>query len=61
MNPAIALTFSRIIIAPFFACAFIVSFKSHVPVVWLWISVVFAALSSCRTPWTAMLPAAATR
>ena len=43
MNPAIALTFSRIIIAPFFAWAFIASFHSPSPALWLWISVVLAA------------------
>jgi CDP-diacylglycerol--glycerol-3-phosphate 3-phosphatidyltransferase len=44
MNPAIALTFSRIVLAPFFAWAFIASFKSHAPVLWLWIAIALAAL-----------------
>ncbi len=42
MNPAIALTFSRIIIAPFFALVFIHSFNSSSPELWLWLSVIFA-------------------
>jgi CDP-diacylglycerol--glycerol-3-phosphate 3-phosphatidyltransferase len=42
MNPAIALTFSRIIIAPFFAMAFIESFNADSPEIGLWISVVLA-------------------
>jgi CDP-diacylglycerol--glycerol-3-phosphate 3-phosphatidyltransferase len=38
-NPAIALTLSRIVIAPVFAYAFIRSFHAHSPVLWLWISI----------------------
>lgn len=44
MNPAIALTFSRIVIAPFFAWSFIRSFDSPSPELWLWLS---AALACC--------------
>jgi CDP-diacylglycerol---glycerol-3-phosphate 3-phosphatidyltransferase len=44
MNPAIVLTFSRILIAPFFAAAFIRSFDSSDPGLWLWISVILAIL-----------------
>jgi CDP-diacylglycerol--glycerol-3-phosphate 3-phosphatidyltransferase len=44
MNLAIALTFSRIIIAPFFAYAFIGSFSSKTPIAWLWIAIGLAAL-----------------
>jgi CDP-diacylglycerol--glycerol-3-phosphate 3-phosphatidyltransferase len=44
MNLAIALTFSRIIIAPFFAYAFISSFSSKNPIAWLWAAVGFAVL-----------------
>jgi CDP-diacylglycerol---glycerol-3-phosphate 3-phosphatidyltransferase len=42
MNPAIALTLTRIIIAPFFALAFIKSFQAPSPELWLWISVSLA-------------------
>jgi CDP-diacylglycerol---glycerol-3-phosphate 3-phosphatidyltransferase len=44
MNPAIALTFSRIIIAPFFAFVFTKSFTSSNLTLWLWVSVGLAAL-----------------
>jgi CDP-diacylglycerol--glycerol-3-phosphate 3-phosphatidyltransferase len=44
MNPAIALTFSRIVIAPFFAFAFIRSFTSGSPVIWLWAAIGLATL-----------------
>jgi CDP-diacylglycerol---glycerol-3-phosphate 3-phosphatidyltransferase len=44
MNPAIILTLSRIVIAPFFAVAFIRSFTSAAPVAWLWASAGLAAL-----------------
>ncbi|HEX7509671.1 MAG TPA: CDP-alcohol phosphatidyltransferase family protein [Chitinivibrionales bacterium] len=39
MNLAIVLTLSRIVIAPFFALAFIKSFSAQSPLVWLWVSV----------------------
>jgi CDP-diacylglycerol--glycerol-3-phosphate 3-phosphatidyltransferase len=42
MNPAIALTFSRIVIAPFFAWAFMKSFTDASPTLWLWISIILA-------------------
>jgi CDP-diacylglycerol---glycerol-3-phosphate 3-phosphatidyltransferase len=42
MNPAIALTFSRIVIAPFFAWAFIKSFHAPSQALWLWIAVLLA-------------------
>jgi len=39
MNPAIALTLSRIVIAPFFAMVFIRSFTAPSPLVWLWTAI----------------------
>jgi CDP-diacylglycerol---glycerol-3-phosphate 3-phosphatidyltransferase len=42
MNPATILTFSRIIIAPIFAWAFIKSFTTSSSVFWLWFSVALA-------------------
>jgi CDP-diacylglycerol--glycerol-3-phosphate 3-phosphatidyltransferase len=44
MNPAIALTMSRVFIAPFFAWTFITSFNSPSRLLWLWVAVGLAAL-----------------
>jgi CDP-diacylglycerol--glycerol-3-phosphate 3-phosphatidyltransferase len=44
MNPAIALTLSRVVIAPFFAFAFLTSFTSSHPVPWLCGAIALAAL-----------------
>jgi len=44
MNPATLLTFSRIVIAPFFAWAFMHSYHAQQPVVWLWVAVGLAIL-----------------
>jgi CDP-diacylglycerol---glycerol-3-phosphate 3-phosphatidyltransferase len=44
MNPAIVLTFSRIVIAPFFAVVFIRSFNASSPGLWLWLAVALAGL-----------------